>query len=79
MQDRNFLRKIAMLIKIFGMLRTKIERKSAPMSMIARHKKPRHDLIVLLHLKSCGVAEKSLRGCLRRAIIEVATPPVTEI
>ena len=42
--------------------------------MIARHKKPRHDLIVVLHLKSCGAAEKSLRGCLRRAIIEVATP-----
>ena len=42
-------------------------------SMIARHKKPRHDLIVVLHLKSCGAAEKSLRGCLRRAIIEVAT------
>ena len=38
-------------------------------SMIARHKKPRHDLIVVLHLKSCGAAEKSLRGC-----IEVATP-----
>ena len=43
-------------------------------SMIARHKKPRHDLIVVLHLKSCGAAEKSLRGCIRRAIIEVATP-----
>ena len=43
-------------------------------SMIARHKKPRHDLIVVLHLKSCGAAEKSLRRCLRRAIIEVATP-----
>ena len=42
-------------------------------SMIARHKKPRHDLIDVLHLKSCGAAEKSLRGCLRRAIIEVAT------
>ena len=42
-------------------------------SMIAWHKKRRHDLIVVLHLKSCGVAEKSLRGCLRRAIIEVAT------
>ena len=43
-------------------------------SMIARHKKPRHDLIDVLHLKSCGTAEKSLRGCIRRAIIEVATP-----
>ena len=32
-------------------------------SMIARHKNPRHDLIVVLHLKSCGAAEKSLRGC----------------
>ena len=42
-------------------------------SMIARHKKPRHDLIVVLHLKSCGAAKKSLRGCKRRAIIEVAT------
>ena len=42
-------------------------------SMIAWHKKPRHDLIVVLHLKSCGAAEKSLRGWLRRAIIEVAT------
>ena len=42
--------------------------------MIARHKKPRHDLIDVLHLKSCGVAEKSLRGCKRRAIMEVATP-----
>ena len=28
-------------------------------SMIAPHKKPRHDLIVVLHLKSCGAAEKS--------------------
>ena len=43
-------------------------------SLIARHKKPRHDFIVVSHLKSCGVAEKSLRGFLRRAIIEVATP-----
>ena len=43
-------------------------------SMDVRHKKPRHDLIVDLHLKSCGAAEKSLRSCLRRAIIEVATP-----
>ena len=42
--------------------------------MIARHKKPRHDLIVVLHLKSCGAAENSLRGCIRCAIIEVATP-----
>ena len=42
--------------------------------MIARRKKPRHNLIVVLHLKSSGAAEKSLRGCLRRAIIEVATP-----
>ena len=42
--------------------------------MIARHKKPRHDLIDVLHLKSCGAAEKSLRGCKRRAIMEVATP-----
>ena len=40
-----------------------------PTSMIARHKKPRHDLIVVLHLKSCGGAEKSLHGCLRCAII----------
>ena len=43
-------------------------------SMIARRKKPRHDLIAVLHLKNCGAAEKSLRGCIRRAIIEVATP-----
>ena len=42
--------------------------------MIARHKKLRHDLIVVLPLKSCGAAEKSLRGCIRRAIMEVATP-----
>ena len=42
--------------------------------MIARRKKPRHDLIVVSHLKSCGAADKSLHGCLRRAIIEVATP-----
>ena len=28
-------------------------------SMIARHKKPRHDLIIVLQLKSCGAAEKS--------------------
>ena len=27
-------------------------------SMIARHKKPRHDLIVVLHSKSCDAAEK---------------------
>ena len=43
-------------------------------SILAWHKKPRHNLIVVLHLKSCGAAEKSLRGCMRRAIIEVATP-----
>ena len=27
--------------------------------MVTRHKKPRHDLIVDLHLKICGAAEKS--------------------
>ena len=34
-------------------------------SMIARHKMPHHDLIVVFNLKSCGAAEKSLGGCLR--------------
>ena len=41
--------------------------------MITQHKKLRHDLVVVLHVKSCGAAEKSLRGCLRRGIIKVAT------
>ena len=31
-------------------------------SKIARHKKPRHDLIVVLHLKSCGAAAYDARS-----------------
>ena len=33
--------------------------------MIARHKKPRHDLIVVLHLKSCDAAEKVVARLLK--------------
>ena len=56
------------------MCQTNVSYRGVATSMIAWHKKPRHDLIVVLHLKSCGAAEKSLHDCLRRAIIEVATP-----
>ena len=34
-------------------------------SMIARHKKPRHDLIVVLHSKSCDAAEKVVARLLK--------------
>ena len=33
--------------------------------MIARHKKPRHDLIVVLHSKSCDAAEKVVARLLK--------------
>ena len=33
--------------------------------MIARHKKPRHDLIVVLHSKSCDTAEKVVARLLK--------------
>ena len=33
--------------------------------MIARHKKPRHDLIVVLHSKSCDAAEKVVAWLLK--------------
>ena len=34
-------------------------------SMIARHKKPRQDLIVVLHSKSCDAAEKVVARLLK--------------
>ena len=34
-------------------------------SMIGRHKKPRHDLIVVLHSKSCDAAEKVVARLLK--------------
>ena len=34
-------------------------------SMIAQHKKPRHDLIVVLHSKSCDAAKKVVARLLK--------------